>query len=281
MSLVGLLCRSVRCRRWVGRVSARSISLARSSLMSPQSGIVPVSFRNGYPVITVALPSKGEDCDFMLNPLGDSVDDLINNLQKEDGGIERAILYTKEGTKIAKSTRVDQLFIEDFDLQINDTRYHVSVPKDYKEVFEGTKSLTDARSLIHQLYSSLDVDKYQLVKEQQLKAQLQQAQAELQPLEEKVTQMNQKIRLNNNGFVWLGLGAMCVQFGVLSRLTWCEYSWDIIEPVTYFIGYGTLMGMFAYYIITRQEYVYPDARDRQFLLSLYRQARKQGVDLER
>ena len=31
-----------------------------------------------------------------------------------------------------------------------------------KEVFEGTKSLTDARSLIHQLYSSLDVDKYQV-----------------------------------------------------------------------------------------------------------------------
>lgn len=45
---------------------------------------------------------------------------------------------------------------------------------------------------------------------------------------------------------------MCLQFGILSRLTWCEYSWDIIEPVTYFIGYGTLMGMFAYYIVTRQ-----------------------------
>ena len=31
-----------------------------------------------------------------------------------------------------------------------------------KEVFEGTKSLTDAYSLIHQLYSSLHVDKYQV-----------------------------------------------------------------------------------------------------------------------
>ena len=50
----------------------------------------------------------------------------------------------------------------------------------------------------------------------------------------------------------LSFPAMCLQFGVLSRLTWCEYSWDIIEPVTYFIGYGTLMGMFAYYIVTRQ-----------------------------
>ena len=34
------------------------------------------------------------------------------------------------------------------------------------------------------------------------------------------------------------LGAMCLQAGVLARLTWFEYSWDIMEPVTYFITYG-------------------------------------------
>ena len=93
---------------------------------------MPVFFRNGYPVITVALPSKGEDCDFVLSPLADNVGDFIDNLKKEDGGIERAALYTKQGTKIAKSTRIDQLFVEDFDLLVNDTKYHVSVPKDCK-----------------------------------------------------------------------------------------------------------------------------------------------------
>lgn len=46
----------------------------------------------------------------------------------------------------------------------------------------------------------------QLDKEQELKAQLQQAQTELQPLEEKVSQISQSVKLNNNGFVWLGLG---------------------------------------------------------------------------
>ena len=81
-------------------------------------------------MITVPLPSKGEDCDFMLQPLSDNVGDFIDYLKKEDGGVERAALYTKEGTKIAKSTRVDQLFLEDFDLLINDTKYRVSVPKD-------------------------------------------------------------------------------------------------------------------------------------------------------
>ena len=51
------------------------------------------------------------------------------------------------------------------------------------------------------MYSQLD-------KEQQLKAQLQQDRAELQPLEEKVTQVMQRVKLGNNGFVWLGLGGM-------------------------------------------------------------------------
>lgn len=94
--------------------------------------VVPVFFRNGYPVVTVCLPSKEEDCDFMVNPLSETVGNFIDNLKKEDGGIERAVLYTKQGAKIAKSTRLDQLFIEDFDLLINDTKYHVSVPKDCK-----------------------------------------------------------------------------------------------------------------------------------------------------
>lgn len=51
---------------------------------------------------------------------------------------------------------------------------------------------------------------------------------------------------------WLGLSLMGVQFGVLARLTWWEYSWDIMEPVTYFVTYGTAMACYAYYVLTKQ-----------------------------
>lgn len=55
-----------------------------------------------------------------------------------------------------------------------------------------------------------------------------------------------------NVLTWVGLGLMSVQFGVLARLTWWEYSWDIMEPVTYFVTYGTAMACYAYFVLTKQ-----------------------------
>lgn len=68
-----------------------------------------------------------------------------------------------------------------------------------------------------------------------------------------------------NWLAWAGLGLMSVQFGILARLTWWEYSWDIMEPVTYFVTYGTAMAAYAYFVLTKEvrilklqsEYFYP------------------------
>lgn len=49
---------------------------------------------------------------------------------------------------------------------------------------------------------------------------------------------------------WGGLAYMSVQFGILARLTWWEYSWDIMEPVTYFITYSGIIGMYCYFLLT-------------------------------
>uniref|UniRef100_A0A183A7H8 Calcium uniporter protein n=1 Tax=Echinostoma caproni TaxID=27848 RepID=A0A183A7H8_9TREM len=80
---------------------------------------------------------------------------------------------------------------------------------------------------------------------------------------------------------WLGLGAMGLQFGLLARLTWWEYSWDIMEPVTYFVGYGTSMAMYAYYVVTRQDYSFPQVFDREYLKRFYKSAEKISFDVDR
>ncbi len=50
------------------------------------------------------------------------------------------------------------------------------------------------------------------------------------PLERQRVQLAQQSERRTNQLTWLGLGMMSIQFGILARLTWWEYSWDIMEP---------------------------------------------------
>jgi hypothetical protein len=52
--------------------------------------------------------------------------------------------------------------------------------------------------------------------------------------------------------VWLGLGLMSIQAGILARLTWFDYSWDIVEPISYFVSYSAVIGVYAYFVLTRK-----------------------------
>ena len=49
--------------------------------------------------------------------------------------------------------------------------------------------------------------------------------------------------------------------------------------VTYFVTYGTAMACYAYFVLTRTDYLLPDVRDRQYLLNFYRRARQQKWDV--
>jgi len=65
-------------------------------------------------------------------------------------------------------------------------------------------------------------------------------------------ELEKKAEKRTRHLQWIGLALMGTQFGFMARLTWWEYSWDVMEPVTYFVGYATAIAMFAYYVITRQ-----------------------------
>lgn len=39
--------------------------------------------------------------------------------------------------------------------------------------------------------------------------------------------------------MWGGFFGLCAQWGLMMRLTWYEYSWDVMEPIAYFISFGT------------------------------------------
>lgn len=90
---------------------------------------VTIEYSRGLPQVTVPLPSRKERCRFTLRPISNSVGDFLEMLRTEDKGIDRAVVTTTDGTRIASSTTIETLLEDDFRLIINDTTYHINTPK--------------------------------------------------------------------------------------------------------------------------------------------------------
>ncbi|KAJ7408814.1 hypothetical protein BTVI_58430 [Pitangus sulphuratus] len=258
----------------------QSVRVVYCSTVVP-SDEVTVVYQNGLPVISVSLPSRRERCQFTLKPISDSVGVFLQQLQAEDRGIDRVAIYSADGTRVASSTGIDLLLLDDFKLIINDVTYHVRPPKRELLSHENATTLNDVKTLVQQLYTALSIEEHQLNKEKELIGRLEELKEQLAPLEKVRMELSRKAEKRTTLVLWGGLAYMATQFGILARLTWWEYSWDIMEPVTYFITYGSAMAMYAYFVMTRQEYVYPDARDRQYLLFFHKGAKKTRFDLEK
>ncbi len=245
-----------------------------------------MEMEHGLPQITVPLPSRDEACIFTLKPVTNSVGDFLHMLRTEDAGIDRAVIRTRRNhVRVAATTSIQTLLQSGaFELVVNDTVFIVNPPKqdeDNKELsLEEVQRLGDVRGLVGQLYEALNVDEFQAEQERRLVAELEELQRQLAPLEEERRRLALAAEKRTNHMTWLGLGMMSVQFGILARLTWWEYSWDIMEPVTYFVTYGTAMACYAYFVLTKQDYLLPDVRDRQFLFSFHRKAKKDLWDVE-
>lgn len=250
-------------------------------LCSPAAEDVSVVYQNGLPVISVRLPSRRERCQFTLKPLSDTVGVFLQQLQAEDRGIDRVTIYSADGARIASSTGIDILLMDNFKLVINDTSYLVQPPRRDLLPHEDGERLNDVKILVQQLYTTLRIEEHQLNKERELIGRLEDLNSQLQPLEKVKEELSKKAERRTTWVLWGGMAYMATQFGILARLTWWEYSWDIMEPVTYFITYGTAMAMYAYFVLTRQEYLYPDARDRQYLLFFHRGAKRTRFDIEK
>ncbi|XP_029377606.1 calcium uniporter protein, mitochondrial isoform X2 [Echeneis naucrates] len=263
---------------WRGGPSWHSQRLLCSSA-APEE--VTVVYQNGLPVISVSLPSRRERCQFTLKPLSDCVGVFLQQLQAEDRGIDRVAIYSMDGARVASSTGIDILLLDDFKLVINDTTHLVRPPRRELLPHEEAERLNDVKFLVQQLYTTLRIEEHQLGKERELIGRLEDLNSQLRPLEKMKEELSKKAERRTTWVLWGGMAYMATQFGILARLTWWEYSWDIMEPVTYFITYGTAMAMYAYFVLTRQEYVYPDARDRQYLLFFHKGVKRTRFDIEK
>ncbi|KAK2180795.1 hypothetical protein NP493_426g05053 [Ridgeia piscesae] len=239
-------------------------------------------YENGLPVVAVPLPSRDAECLFTLRPISSTVGEFLQHIQEEDRGIDKVAVYNPDGVRIAKSTRIDTLIQNDFHLEINDRRYTVRADEEGRARVssEHSSDMEDIKTAVARLYAALHVDEHQVMQEQELQQKLEELRQEMEPFEKIRDQIALAADRRTTFLQWFGLGLMGLQFGLLARLTWWEYSWDIMEPVTYFVTYGTAIALYAYYVVTKQEYNFKEVSDREFLLSLHRNAAKHRLNIQ-
>ncbi len=49
--------------------------------------------------------------------------------------------------------------------------------------------------------------------------------------------------------------------------------------MTYFVTYGTAMACYAYFVLTKQDYILPDVKNRQYLLTFHKRAKTGAWDV--
>uniref|UniRef100_A0AC35U546 Calcium uniporter protein n=1 Tax=Rhabditophanes sp. KR3021 TaxID=114890 RepID=A0AC35U546_9BILA len=250
---------------------------------------VQVKFEKGLPILTVPLPSRKELCQFTLRPISDNVGIFCQSLSSEDKGIDFVAAYCLDGTRIANSTSVEHLLMLDkFQLRINDFVYDVDIPlnehvKDASalKTSEQVKTMDDMKLLIASLHASLNLEDFKIKREQELLVQIEKVTIQMKPLEILKKHIEEEADKYSERVIWSGFMFMGLQTGIFARLTWWEYSWDIMEPVTYFATFSTVLGSFAYYLTTRQSFEYNTIHGRIFYKRFHKLAKKYSFDYQK
>ncbi|XP_026639913.1 calcium uniporter regulatory subunit MCUb, mitochondrial isoform X4 [Microtus ochrogaster] len=241
---------------------------------------ITVNYKHGLPLVTLTLPSRKERCQFVVKPMVSTVGSFLRDLQNEDKGIKTAAITTAEGSEIPASTLMDTLLMKDFKLVINELAYDVRCHKKEKSSAEHTIEMENMKSLVHRLFTVLHLEEFQKRRERHLMARIDHLKEQLQPLEQVKAGIEARSEAKTSGLLWAGLALLSVQGGALAWLTWWVYSWDIMEPVTFFLTFANSMVFFAYFIITRQNYTYSSLRSRQFLQFFHKKSQQQCFDVE-
>ncbi|KAK6111321.1 hypothetical protein QQG55_43205 [Brugia pahangi] len=245
-------------------------------------------YQSSLPLLEVPLPSRREICQFTLKPISGTVSRFCKNIECEDKGIEIVYVYSTSGNRIAGSTLLKHLLLRgSFRLRINDFIYTVEVPSS-KDVIANIMADGDVmqkfdglRSTIAPLYSIMNVEVYKAFQERLLIEEYENVKAELKPLIQAKFKIDEFCRKRAQRILWLTLAAMGFQAGFLARLTWWDYSWDVMEPITYFATHATLIASFAYYLYTNQYYNHNDHKKRAISLYFHKKAAKSNFDISR
>ncbi|KCV71466.1 hypothetical protein H696_02412 [Fonticula alba] len=105
--------------------------------------------------------------------------------------------------------------------------------------------------------------------------------AERAPLLEIKDLCDQRAQKFSDRLVKAGLAFIVVQWGAMMRLTWWDLSWDVMEPIAYFLTFGTGIMGYIFYLGSRKDYTYEALHHVSTSSRKAKLYNKAGLDTER
>lgn len=244
-----------------------------------------LSFRHGLPVITVTLPSRNEPVSFTCRPVTGTIGDLLKEIKEEDKGVDHAAIFAQGNVRLASATTISQLLtMGDFQLRINDKNHEIQLPDDQIArllLVNEDNEMAAIKQLVNSLHSSLGIAEFQYQHHSRLKARKNEILDQLA----KMTQIKETIDKDATKYgQTLHYGIMFTMaslWGIMARLTWWEYSWDVIEPCTFFVTYGGAIICYSFYLSTKTLPQFKEMSDRWELYRSHKLSTKRNFDLEK
>ncbi|TVU36607.1 hypothetical protein EJB05_18546 [Eragrostis curvula] len=104
---------------------------------------------------------------------------------------------------------------------------------------------------------------------------------ELKQLQAQLEDINKLAHKQVRRILWSGLGVLITQVGLFFRLTFWEFSWDVMEPITFFTTTTGLVVGYAYFLITSRDPTYRDFMERMFISRQRKLIQRQNFNLDR
>lgn len=104
---------------------------------------------------------------------------------------------------------------------------------------------------------------------------------EFERLREKKEAIDRLAHKQVRRILWSGLGFFMCQVGLFFRLTFWEFSWDVMEPIAFFTTASGLLVGYAYFLITSRDPTYQDFMERLFLSRQRKLCAAHKFDMER
>lgn len=104
---------------------------------------------------------------------------------------------------------------------------------------------------------------------------------ELKQLQAKQEEIDRLAHKQVRRILYTGLGFSLAQVGLFFRLTFWEFSWDVMEPITFFVTTSGIIVGYAYFLITSRDPTYQDLMKRLFLSRRKKLIKKHNFDVER